>query len=205
MCCVWVRVRALAGHTASRRGSSVGRLWRAVPNETQTGSSALSPPLAGWAGPSAQAQPKLSSASVPQAQAQLIYPSAVQSNLNKHISPAPHLEALSRRGPVQRASPLRCQGLRGDICARTSAVRSTRWALVSYSGQKGRALLTATQLQTASKSEQAMLRSVRKCLIVMIWMSFGIVMSGLERKQKNELLNYKRLRICFGVWRVDIK
>lgn len=62
--------------------------------------------LCGWAGPLALAQ--LSSASVPQAQAELIYPSAVQSNLNKHISPARHLEALSRRSEVQRriSSPL---------------------------------------------------------------------------------------------------
>lgn len=59
----------------------------------------LSFSLCGWAGPLALAQ--LSSASVPQAQAELIYPSAVQSNLNKHISAA----STSGRPQPSKQSP----------------------------------------------------------------------------------------------------
>lgn len=57
-------------------------------------------------------------------QAQLIYPSAVQANLNKQISPRRHLEPLTYRDLGNHHSPV---SLSASVCIRVSVQQWGQW------------------------------------------------------------------------------
>lgn len=97
-CIVWAH--ASTGHTAS----TWGRPWVACSSNQMKHKQALCPLLFFLSddGPVPQHGPAQRST----VQAELIYPSAVQSNLNKQISPYQHLEPLTYRDVENHSSPV---------------------------------------------------------------------------------------------------